>query len=79
MVTDCYQHHGLGTSLVRLLVEHARSAGVRELVADVLEENLSMLHAFAHAGLHATTTHDYGVAHLVMPLEGVAHPAATPR
>jgi RimJ/RimL family protein N-acetyltransferase len=68
VVTDEHQHHGLGTTLVRLLRVHARDAGVDEFVAEVLVENRAMQHAFRDAGLTAQTSCDHGVAHLVMPL-----------
>jgi acetyltransferase len=68
VVLDDYQHHGLGTRLVRLLVEHGRLHGVTAFVADVLLHNQGMFHAFADAGLTARASYDAGVAHLVMPL-----------
>ena len=68
VVTDRYQHHGLGTLLLRMLLEHARAAGVETFVADVLATNVAMHHTFADAGLVATSSYDAGVAHLVMPL-----------
>ena len=68
VVADAYQHHGLGTVLVRMLASRAREVGITTFVAEVLSANRAMQHAFADAGLHATTTSDHGVAHLVMPL-----------
>ena len=68
IVLDDYQHHGLGTRLVRLLVEHGRTHGVQAFVADVLMANQGMFHAFADAGLKAQASYDSGVAHLQMPL-----------
>jgi RimJ/RimL family protein N-acetyltransferase len=68
VVTDAYQHHGLGTALVSMLTAHARAAGVTAFVADVLSTNHAMHRAFVDAGLVATSASDHGVAHLVMPL-----------
>lgn len=68
VVTDRFQHHGLGTLLLRLLLERARAAGVETFVADVLATNVAMHHTFRDAGLVATSSYDAGVAHLVMPL-----------
>lgn len=68
VVLDEYQHQGLGTRLVRLLVEHGRRHGVTAFVADVLLHNQGMFHAFTDAGLVAQASYDAGVAHLVMPL-----------
>ena len=68
VVLDEYQHHGLGTRLVRLLAEHGRLHGVEAFVADVLMHNQGMFHAFADAGLTAKASYDAGVAHLEMAL-----------
>ena len=42
-VIDAYQGRGLGTLLVRLLLEAARSVGVEVLRGYVLEDNTAML------------------------------------
>jgi acetyltransferase len=42
LVTDRYQRHGLGSELVRRLIQVARDQGVHEIVADILPENLAM-------------------------------------
>lgn len=68
VVADRYQHHGLGTTLVRLLTVHGREAGVEAFVADVLSTNSAMHRTFRDAGLVAMVTYDAGVSHLVMPL-----------
>ena len=68
VVADRYQHHGLGTLLVRMLLDRARAAGVQTFIADVLTTNAAMHHTFVDAGLVATSSYDCGVAHLVMPL-----------
>lgn len=51
-----------------MLTARARAQGVISFVADVLSDNVAMHHAFADAGLRATSVADHGVAHLVMPL-----------
>jgi RimJ/RimL family protein N-acetyltransferase len=68
VVADRYQHHGLGTTLVRLLMAHAAAAGVETFLADVLTTNFAMHRTFADAGLVAEASYDAGVSHLVMPL-----------
>jgi RimJ/RimL family protein N-acetyltransferase len=68
VVADGYQHHGLGTMLVRLLTADARVAGVQSFVADVLTTNAAMHKTFRDAGLVADAVYDAGVSHLVMPL-----------
>jgi acetyltransferase len=42
LVSDRYQRHGLGSELVRRLIQAARDQGVREIVANTLPENLAM-------------------------------------
>ncbi len=68
VVADRYQHHGVGTLLLKLLLNRARAAGVQTFIADVLTTNTGMHRTFRDAGLVATATYDYGVAHLEMPL-----------
>jgi RimJ/RimL family protein N-acetyltransferase len=68
VVADSYQHHGLGTLLVRLLTADARAAGVQSFVADVLTTNAAMHKTFRDAGLVADVAYDRGVSHLAMPL-----------
>ena len=43
-VVDAWHGRGVGTSLVRALRDRARTAGIRELVPDVMAENAPMLH-----------------------------------
>ena len=54
-VVDDFQHHGLGAVLMHHIAAIAREAGVRELFAEVLSDNASMLAVFEHSGLIATT------------------------
>ncbi|MCW2723085.1 MAG: putative acyl-CoA synthetase [Frankiales bacterium] len=69
VVTDRFQHHGLGTELVRMLIARAGAAGVETFLADVLTTNAAMHRTFADAGLKAwTSSYGAGVSHLVMPL-----------
>jgi GNAT superfamily N-acetyltransferase len=68
VVADDYQHHGLGTLLVRQLAAHAARAGVESFVADVLTTNAGMHRTFRDAGLRPAVSYDSGVSHLVMPL-----------
>jgi acetyltransferase len=48
VVAEQWRRIGLGTSLTRILAQHARFAGVRRLCGDVLEDNKAM-RAFAHS------------------------------
>jgi acetyltransferase len=42
LVSDDYQGHGLGTELVRRLIEVGRSEKLRKIVGDVLQDNMVM-------------------------------------
>jgi acetyltransferase len=48
VVAEKWRRIGLGTSLTRVLAQHARFAGVRRLCGDVLEGNKAM-RGFAHS------------------------------
>jgi GNAT superfamily N-acetyltransferase len=50
-VIDQYQGQGIGAALMRHLVKLARKAGLRELVAEVLPENVAIMKMFAKCGL----------------------------
>lgn len=68
VVQDSYQHHGLGTALLRELTGYARDHGISRFVADVLMENSPMFATFLDVGLVGTSEYQSGVAHLVMTL-----------
>lgn len=51
IVVDAYQQQGIGTILVRHIVELARAAGLKRLLADVLPENVAMLNVLGKLGL----------------------------
>jgi GNAT superfamily N-acetyltransferase len=67
-VVDRYQGQGIGVALMRHLVAIARRAGVRELIADVLPENIPMLKVLESSGLPVDTKHDRGVVHATLRL-----------
>ena len=64
VVVDRYQNQGVGTALIRHLVEIARHVGLKELTAEVLADNFSMLKVFKKSGLRVRTTRDAGVIHV---------------
>ena len=68
VVIDDYQGQGLGAALMRHLASVAREAGLRELVAEVLPENHSMLSVFRKCGLQVATRRDRGTVHVTMRL-----------
>jgi len=63
-----YQGRGLGSHLLGLLVEMARSQGIARFEADVLASNAPMLSVFQHCGLPMTRTHDGVVVHVELSL-----------
>jgi GNAT superfamily N-acetyltransferase len=68
VVIDDYQGQGIGAALVRHLAAIARSAGLKELVAEVLPENISMLKVFEKSGLKLSTKRGPGVVHVALQL-----------
>ncbi len=54
MVVDRYQGQGIASALMRHLATIARAAGLKELVAEVLPENVAMLRVFKKSGFHLT-------------------------
>jgi GNAT superfamily N-acetyltransferase len=67
-VTDTYQGKGLGTILIRHLAGMAKQAGARELMADVLADNMGMLKVFQNAGYPVTTRRHSGVVQVIIQL-----------
>jgi GNAT superfamily N-acetyltransferase len=68
LVIDDYQGKGLGAALMRRLAEVAREPGVEELVAEVLEDNATMLAVLVRSGLAVTTQRDGGLVHVTVRL-----------
>ncbi|MFN3652771.1 MAG: GNAT family N-acetyltransferase [Armatimonadota bacterium] len=64
MVLDPFQGKGIGTELLRYLMEIAKTAGLQGFTADVLADNLRMLHVFHKSGRPLRTTLAEGVYHL---------------
>ena len=67
-VVDQYQGQGIGTALIFHLATIARAAALRELIAEVLPENVPMLKAFRNSGLPLHTKRETEVVHVVLPL-----------
>jgi RimJ/RimL family protein N-acetyltransferase len=68
IVVDAYQGQGIGTLLTRHLVGLARAAGLKQLAADVLPENMPMRRVFDKFGFRAARSVDPQVMHLTLPL-----------
>ena len=58
MVVDAWQGRGVGSMLMRHLVDIARETGLKELTAEVLPENTSMLKFFGRFGFRSAARRD---------------------
>jgi GNAT superfamily N-acetyltransferase len=68
VVVDQYQGQGIGAALMRHLAAIARSAGLQELIAEVLPENVSMLKVFEKSGLPMMTIDEHEVVQVTLRL-----------
>jgi RimJ/RimL family protein N-acetyltransferase len=68
VVVDAYQGQGIGTILMRHLAVLARNAGLKELVAEVLPENTTMLKLFKKFGFRTDAKGSPQVVHLTLQL-----------
>lgn len=66
LVRDDWQGQGLGTKLLALLIDFARSRGLVGFTADVLATNRSMMEVFLESGLKVETRLEGGVYELRM-------------
>ena len=58
LVTDAYQGRGLGTELIRRLLQYARDEGLRTVHAAILPEHADMRHIFGKLGFSVQTSAD---------------------
>ena len=65
-IIDAYQGLGIGSALMRHLASLGREAGLRELIADVLAENVPMLNVFERSGLPMSTRREGPVVHVTL-------------
>jgi|SRR6185437_14480112 RimJ/RimL family protein N-acetyltransferase len=68
VVIDAYQGRGIGALLTRHLTDLARAAGLKELVADVLPDNMAMRKVLGKVGFRTARSIDPQVIHLTLPL-----------
>ena len=68
VVIDAYQGLGIGAMLTRHLVNVARIAGLKELAADVLPENVAMRKVLGKYGFQIGRSPDPDVIRMAMPL-----------
>jgi acetyl coenzyme A synthetase (ADP forming)-like protein len=67
-VADKHQGRGIGTQLLQLLTNHARSHGIERFHAYVLPENRQMMRLFRNSGYEMTRTLDEGVFTVDFPV-----------
>jgi RimJ/RimL family protein N-acetyltransferase len=67
-VVDHYQGQGVGALLMRHLAATARQAGIEELIAEVLADNIAMLRVFEKSGLRLATKQEAGVVYVALQL-----------
>jgi acyl-CoA hydrolase/RimJ/RimL family protein N-acetyltransferase len=77
VLRDDWQGRGLGSMLLRELIDAARDRGIEGFSADVLAVNGPMLHVFQRSGLRIESTLEDSVYHLTMAIPPRA-PAARP-
>ena len=68
-VRDEWQRRGIGTVLMRRMLEAARANGLRGFSADVLASNRGMLMVFQQSGLTVQSRFDGACYHIEMPFE----------
>ena len=66
LVIDDYQGKGLGTALMRHIAAIARDAGLTELCAEVLADNVPMLKVFERSGLAMSERYEGPVVHVTL-------------
>jgi GNAT superfamily N-acetyltransferase len=69
VVTDEYQHHGIGTVLLELLADAAWGSGVTTFVAYTLTENRDMLDVFMKSGFKVSTSSEDGTTTVRFPID----------
>ena len=67
-VVDQYQGQSIGAALLRHLIAIARHAGLTELIADVLADNIVMLKVFEKCGLRVSTRCQAGITRVSLQL-----------
>lgn len=69
VVTDEFQHRGIGTLLLDELAEAALSRGITTFVASTLAENRTMLGVFSHSGFRVSSSLDHETVSLRFSIE----------
>ena len=69
VVSDEFQHHGIGALLLDELARAALERGITEFRAETLFENRTMLDVFHHSGFPVSSSVEYGTITLRFPIE----------
>ena len=69
VVSDEFQHHGIGALLLDELARAASERGITAFRAETLFENRTMLDVFHHAGFPVSSSVEYGTVTLRFPIE----------
>ena len=69
LVEDAHHNRGIGTALLRHIVEAARAAGVQRVVGDVLAENVRMLQVIEDLGLDTQRAREGSTVHASLSIE----------
>ena len=69
VVSDEFQHHGIGALLLDELARAAWERGVTSFRAETLWENRTMLDVFRHSGFPVSSSVEYGTVTLRFPIE----------
>jgi GNAT superfamily N-acetyltransferase len=75
VVHDEWQGRGIGTVLLRRMIEIATARGIAGFKADVLLDNKAMLAVFQRSALALSLDLDAGVYHIVAPFAPAARPS----
>jgi GNAT superfamily N-acetyltransferase len=68
VVTDDYQHRGIGSRLLAHLADAARPHGITRFCAQTLSENRAMLSVFLSSGFAVTTASEGGTVTVGFPI-----------
>ena len=69
LVRDEWQKKGIGTALLKTLIEAAKARGIQGFVADVMADNQPMLRVFHNAPLAIESRLEDGIFSLTMRFE----------
>ena len=68
LVSDDYQHKGLGTELLRRVIAGAKGMGLHRIVAEVLRDNVAVQAVFRHLGFRMRLRRDPSTIQMILDL-----------